>query len=207
MQVPALTPFPAAGRHGGPVVLNGVSWAAYEGLLAALGDAHPSLRLTYLKGTLEIMTTSPYHEEVKKIIARLVEIWSAELDIPLSGYGAATFRAEAAERGLEPDECYVLGGNLVDVPDLAIEVVYAHRDVDKLSVYAGLGVREVWIWETGGFAVHVLRDGVMVLVETSELLPTLDLALLARYVRPGTPHTDLVRAYRAAFRDPARHAR
>lgn len=188
--------------RGGPVVLHGVSWAQYEALLAAFGDDHPSLRLTYLEGMLEIMTTSPAHEEIKTIVARLLETWATERDIPLAGYGAATFRAEAAERGLEPDECYVIGGMLVDVPDLAIEVVHAHLDIDKLSVYAGLGVKEVWIWDDGRFAIHVLRAGAMVPSEHSSVLPSLDLPELTRFVRPGTPHTELARAYLASLRAP-----
>jgi hypothetical protein len=31
-------------------------------------------RGTYLRGTLEITTTSPFHEHLKKLIARLVEL-------------------------------------------------------------------------------------------------------------------------------------
>ena len=53
------------------VVLEGVSWQQYELLLATLGDDFPGLRLSYLEGTLEIMTTSPLHEELKKTITRI----------------------------------------------------------------------------------------------------------------------------------------
>jgi len=48
------------------------------------------------------MTTSRYHEIVKTIVARLLEMWAVELDVSLTGYGAATFRKRAKERGLEP---------------------------------------------------------------------------------------------------------
>jgi Uma2 family endonuclease len=185
----------------GQVVLHGVSWAQYEALLAALGDDHPSLRLTFLRGTLEIMTTSPYHEELKKLIARLLEMWAFEHGIDLSGYGGATFRNEAAERGLEPDECYVVHGNLIEVPDIAIEVVHLHGALDKLSVYAGLRVPEVWRFEDGAFTVHRLVDGAYAPGDRSALLPELDLGLLARFVRAGRPHTELVRAYVAALRE------
>ena len=36
-------------------------------------DQFPALRMTYLEGSLELMTTSPEHERLKKIIARLIE--------------------------------------------------------------------------------------------------------------------------------------
>ncbi|MEZ2239509.1 hypothetical protein [Microcoleus sp.] len=44
------------------VVLEGVSWQQYELLLATFGDDFPALRLSYLEGMLEIMSTSPLHE-------------------------------------------------------------------------------------------------------------------------------------------------
>jgi Uma2 family endonuclease len=184
---------------GGPVLLHGVPWERYEALLAVLGDDHPALRLTYLKGTLEIMTTSPEHERIKKLIARLIELWALENDIRLEGYGAATFRKKAAERGLEPDECYVLG-DLVDVPDLAIEVVHTHGGVDKLDVYAGLGVREVWFWETGTLVPYVLGPRGYERRHASALLSALDLGELSRFVRDARDQTSALQDYRRALR-------
>jgi Uma2 family endonuclease len=60
------------------LVLEGVSWRQYETLLATLGDDFPNLRLSYLEGTLEIMTTSPEHEELKKMIGMLLEAYFQE---------------------------------------------------------------------------------------------------------------------------------
>ena len=57
------------------------------------------------------------------MIARLVEMYAADRDAPLYGYGSTTFRRELKERGLEPDECYCVGADLRTYPDLAIEVV------------------------------------------------------------------------------------
>ncbi len=183
----------------GHVVLHGVSWDRYEAMLDLLGDDYPALRLTYREGTLEIMTTSPEHERIKKMIGRLLEMWAVERDVPLTGYGAATFRKAAVERGLEPDECYVRG-ELVDVPEIAIEIVHAHRDIDKLDVYAGLGVPEVWVWEDVGLAVHRLVGGRYERRERSEVLPGLDVAELSGFVKRAGNQTDVVRAYREAIR-------
>lgn len=71
-----------------------------------------------------------------KTLARLLEIYALERDIPLVGYGAATFRKRAKERGVEPDECYVLGEpgkREPAAPHLAIEVVLSSWELDKLS--------------------------------------------------------------------------
>jgi Uma2 family endonuclease len=77
--------------------------------------------MTYLKGWLEIARTSKEHEVGKTQIARLLELFCLERDIPLYGYGSTTFRKEEKERGLEPDECYCRGAER-DVPDIALEV-------------------------------------------------------------------------------------
>lgn len=112
-------PSPAA-TEDQRVILPSVSWQQYEGLLSALGD-YPGLRLLYLQGNLEIFMPSPEQEMLKKVIARLLERYAEEVDIPLHGYGSTTFRLEAKARGLEPDECYCVQA-LKDLPDFAIEV-------------------------------------------------------------------------------------
>jgi len=44
-------------------------------------------RLTYLEGTLEIMSPSEDHETLKKLVARLLEAWADETGTDLHGYG------------------------------------------------------------------------------------------------------------------------
>nr|WP_238718093.1 Uma2 family endonuclease [Petrachloros mirabilis] len=121
------------------IFLPHVSWQQYETLIAMFGD-RPRLRLTYLEGNLEIMTISPEHEMLKKMIARLLETYALERDIDLFSCGSATFRQEAAARGLEPDESYCIGTRK-ELPDLAIEIVISSGSIDKLKVYQGLGVK------------------------------------------------------------------
>jgi len=139
------------------VVLHGVPWSHYQVLLALRGDA-PVPRLTYLSGELELMSPSQDHERIKKLIARLLEVYALAKKLPLNGFGSWTLRDAPGERGAEPDECYVLGdARGRDRPDLAIEVVWTSGALDKLAVYAGLGVGEVWFWREGRIEVHVLR--------------------------------------------------
>ena len=101
------------------IPLSAITWEQYETLITTVGD-RPRLRLSYLDGTLEIMTISPEHEMIKKMIARLLEIYALEADIPLYSYGSATFRRRAATKGLEADESYCLNSRK-DSPDFAIE--------------------------------------------------------------------------------------
>jgi Uma2 family endonuclease len=175
------------------VVLHAIPWALYEALLVAAGD-DPGIRMTYNEGTLEIMSPSNRHEHVKTMIARLVEAYSEECDLVFNGFGSATFKNAERGRGLEPDECYVVTTHDdldPERPDLAIEVQHTSWKTDRLEVHAGLGVPEVWRWRQGTIEVYVLRDdGHYEPRERSELLPGLDLALVARFA----VRTDQVRA-------------
>jgi len=92
--------------------------------------------MTYLEGWRENTTPSRRHEVSKKQIARLLELFCLERNIPLYGYGSTTFRKEEKQRGLEPDECYSREADR-DLPDVAIEVVVSSPALDRLEVYAG----------------------------------------------------------------------
>lgn len=179
--------------------LEGVSWQQYESLLTTLGDDFPALRLSYLCGSLEIMSTSPFHEELKKLIAMLIEAYFQETRTRFHAIGSATFRAMAKHRGLEPDECYCMDEKK-EFPDLAIEVVLSSGLVDKLSIYEGLGVTEVWVWENENFTLYHLRPTGYEQIATSELLPTCDINLLAQHVQP-LDQFDAVINYRDKLRE------
>lgn len=182
-------------------VLRDVPWWMYVALRDELDES--GTRMTYLEGTLELISPSTLHEDAKTIIARLLEVWAMERDVDLRGFGNATFRREAKKHGLEPDECYKLGPLADDgVPDLAIEVVVSNPLVDKMQVYAGLGIPEVWVWSAAAkeLVVYRLVDHQYQVREHSELLPDLDLVQLAQFIRPGESQTALAKALRNLLR-------
>jgi Uma2 family endonuclease len=181
------------------IIIYDVSWEEYEKLSDSFIDSFP--RMIYLEGTLEIiMTASPEHERLKKIIARLLEAYAEESDININGYGSATFRKKAVRRGVEPDECYCID-ELTEVPDIAIEIVITSGGIDKLDVYKDLGVKEVWFWKNGKFDFHYLpkANGDYVQNSRSTLLPDLDPVLLASFVGE-TNQTQAVKRYRQALK-------
>lgn len=180
------------------VHLRGVTWDDYERLLELRGD-DPQVRMIYLHGELEIMTPSSVHERLKKRLARLLEAWSEETGVDLEGVGSWTLRNRLTERGLEPDECYFVGrgGEGEDAPDFALEVVWTSGGIDKLTVYAGLGVREVWLWQDGRLSFHVLRYEA---AGRSELLPELDPDPIARLMNATISQAQAIRDLRGAAR-------
>jgi Uma2 family endonuclease len=184
------------------VILNGMTWKDFELLLTIRGDSS-GVRMAYLHGAIELMSPCVDHEGIKVTIARLVEAYADERGLDLNGYGSWTLKNAPLERGLEPDECYVLGSARKDVPDLAIEVVWTSGGLHKLEIYRGLGVGEVWQWDDeNGITVHLLREGRYQPATASALFPDLDLALLSSFAQAQS-QSQAVRAFRAALRRPA----
>jgi Uma2 family endonuclease len=191
------------------VILHGMSWQAYEAILAWRGESS-GIRITYLEGELELMSPAWRHETDKKQLSRLLEAWADENDILLQGGGSWTVKDPSVERGAEPDECYLVGRAEPDkAPDIAIEVVWTSGGINKLEVWRKLGAREVWFWKGGALSFYVLRGEHYVRAERSEILPKLDPALITRCM--GAPNQlesvrQLRREMRAAARKPRRRA-
>jgi Uma2 family endonuclease len=164
------------------VYLHGVSWSAYEAILAMRGDESVP-RITYLRGTLELMSPSRYHASDQKRLGRLLERWAEESGIRIEGVGSWTLKNSREERGAEPDECYMIDRVPVsddDRPDIAVEVIWTSGGIDKLEVYRKLGVREVWFYERGTLRFFTLREERYAGIERSELLPGADPELFVR---------------------------
>ena len=166
-------------------ITSGVTWEAYESFLASLGNSC-RYRVAYLLETLEIMSPSRSHELDKKAIARLLEAYLEETRIRFWGLGSTTIKSEDKQAGKEPDKCYCIGTEK-DIPDLAIEVVYTSGGVDTLEIYRRLGVIEVWFWQDRQFTIYCLQNDSYQKNTQSQLLPNLDLGLLAQYVTIDDP--------------------
>lgn len=185
------------------VVLDRLTWADFERIAEARGE-RPQPRLKFLQGRVELMTTSKPHERIKKMIAQMLELWRLIEGIELHGFGQYTLKNEGAERAAEADECYVLGDPEKEPPDLAIEVIWTHGGLDKLEVYRGLGVGELWLWNDGVIEVHVLKRGRYHRREKSELLPGFDLQLVTRLLAEPN-QLKALRAFEAALKRRKKH--
>ncbi len=163
------------------VVLPLGSWKAAQAMLRARGEISGN-RMAYGEGVLEIMSPSWNHEFIKKSIARLLEAWALTEGIPLTAAGSWTLSSASVEAMVEPDECYLVGPKANrTVPDLAIEVRWTGGGIEKLPLYAALGVKEVWVWERARINAHVLRNQLYVRSARSTLFQALNLSRLAKH--------------------------
>jgi Uma2 family endonuclease len=179
------------------VILEGIDWWQFETFLAIRGD-RAGVRVTYLEGQLEIMSPSQSHEMLAKMIARLLEAYADEKGLVFEGYKSMTLRNAPKLRGIEPDEYYAVGA-AKESPDLAVEVVWTHGGIEKLDVYRGLGVREVWIWKAEELKAYELRSGAYVEIAHSTVIPGLTPSFVREFLHCET-QTEAVRKMRAALR-------
>lgn len=148
------------------IVLTGISWEIYEELRENEENWH--VRMAYDEGTLELMSPSPSHERVKKLIGQLIETFTTEMGIPRRSLGSTTWKRRQLGKGCEADECYyILSHHRVrerpDVdltvdppPDLVVETEVSRTVVRRLRIYAALGVPEIWRWRNDSLTAYSL---------------------------------------------------
>lgn len=196
------------------VVLEPVSWSTYVDLVENAVERRGLM--TYDQGVLEIMSPSFGHESAKGFLGRLLETASEELGLEIASAGSLTMKREDLQRGIEPDECYYVGASSalvrgkkdVDLavdppPDLALEVDFSHSSMNKLGIYAALGVRECWRYDGDELVFRSLDPGgAYVKVAISTVIPNLRTVDLMRFLarRNDTGETQLVREFRAWLR-------
>lgn len=176
-------------------VLRGVGWEGYEALLKMVGDGH--VRLTCDGKDVELMSPSQDHDQFKRMIGRLIETLTLDLNLPCESLGSTTWRRRLKEQGLEPDECFYLAnseriiGRKIDLtvdppPDLAIEIEISRSALDRMGIYAALGVPEVWRFDGEQLTIELLQpDGTYQAVPASPSLPMLPPDEVVRWVEKG----------------------
>jgi Uma2 family endonuclease len=136
------------------ILLPHVSWATYASLLANADRTVP--RMTYDQGALELVTPSMAHEETAHTLTLLIDIVTAIMGIPIRRVGSTTFRREDLQRGFEADASFYIqrepgmrGKREADLsvdppPDVIVEMEMSRSALNKLALFASMGVPEVW---------------------------------------------------------------
>jgi len=168
------------------MVFRAVSRQVYQALCEADTDGQ-HVRLAYDGRDLEIMVTSNIHEYWKELLATIVNAVALGLNIDYISCGQTTWQSEL--RGLQADLSYYFDAEKVRVarealarksmdaadyprPDLAIEIDISRPQIDRPSIYADLGVSEVWRYVAGQKLIieHLQPDGSYAPAEASRFL-------------------------------------
>ena len=175
-------------------LLRNVTWQQYLELRD--GDEYRHRRMTYDRGSLELMSPGRLHERLRIVITECVKAWCREMRISYQSGGSTTFRREDLERGLEGDNCFYIQNLSVvknrdtdldltidSPPDLILEVDVTSSSIDKMPIYAALAVPEVWRWHEDRLYVYGLdTEGRYAIVAASLALPEFPVDLATDFV-------------------------
>lgn len=154
---------------GQSVILTDITWDEFEEILTDLGERRAS-RLGFDRGMLEIMVPLPEHEYFKSAIAYLIADLAEELGIEYECFGSTTWKRKSSMAGVEPDECfYIQNFNLIrgkleidlncdPPPDLVLEIDITNKSLDRMPIYAQLGVPEIWRYDRLQLKIYHLID-------------------------------------------------
>ncbi len=198
------------------IVIPNIAWEIFEALAAS--DC-AGTRFAYDQGLLEIMSPSIEHEWLHRLLGRMIDTLTEELNIAMLSSGSTTLNLQLKKRGLEPDESYYLanesrmrGKRELDLavdppPDLAIEVDLSRSSISKLAIYADLGVRELWFYDGEKLRVYCLQGDEYVQQGVSPAFPFLDLKEVERFLQRFEPagETAWIRSFRAWIREQYGH--
>jgi Uma2 family endonuclease len=161
------------------IILQNISWHTFKTMLTEMGD-NRATRLAYDSGTVEIMTPLMPHENSNRLIEVFVGVLCEELGLEVKRTGSLTLTRDDLERGGEPDSSYyiqnealVRGKENIDLasdppPDLVLEVEYSRSKIDKLILYASMGIPEFWRYNGNILRIYQLQSGQY--VESSQSL-------------------------------------
>lgn len=195
------------------VVIQNVPWATYETILTAF-DERNNVRFAYDRGALEVMAPLELGSQSDcEFLSDIARESAGRFGCPLRHGGSVTLRRADRGVGIDPDKCFWLanaprlaGVKRIDLtihppPDLAIEVDVTNDSLDKLAIYAGLGVPE--LWRLDGDELRFLRlgsDHAYADTPASVAFPRVTPSDLMRFVADSRTAPDqlaVVRAFRA----------
>lgn len=162
------------------------------------------------------MSPSFEHDDDGRVLGTLAYILADELGLPMKRGGSTTLRRQLRQRGIESDECFwianahrMAGVRRLDLrtdppPDLAIEADVSRSSLNRLAIYAVLGVREVWRLDGNALTFHDLGpDGRFTAVANSQtfsFVTPADLLTFLLLARQAGDENPVLRQFRAWVR-------
>jgi Uma2 family endonuclease len=208
------TPVPTKPRRRKPgraVRIPNVPWEMYEELLDVFAEK-PIIRMAYDNEELEIMVPSLDHDFSDRILAAFIPILTEECGLPLRPGGSTTLKLKKSLKGIEGDDIFWIANaaKLAGVkdlnltihppPDLALEVDVSRSSMNRLKIYAKLGVPEVWRLDGDELTFYVLTGKKYQAVARSQTFPILapgDVIPFLKQARDAGDQQPVYRAFRA----------
>jgi len=193
------------------VVIEDVLWETYEALAEQRRGSVP--RMTYDNGVLELMSPRRQHENIGRLIGRMIETYSEVKAIEIQSVASTTFKLKALSKGFEADESYYVTHaerirpkeevNLKTdpPPDLVVEVELTSSAIEKLKLFAAMQIPEVWRHDGQQLEMFRLIDGAYQTIASSQELPGLATEKIMSFLnrRFEVGESSLIREFRQSI--------
>ena len=178
------------------LILQSVGWDVYEQVLRQYQNSN-EVHIAYDDGFLEVEVPLFEHEKANRILQNLVTTICAEKEIDFINAGSTTFRQRAKAKGCEPDTAFYIQNesrirglknfdlNQDPPPDLVIEVDITSPSLNKMPIYAALGVSEVWLYKGDKVVFYKLFGGIYQESLNSIAFPFLDSQTVNNFLEKG----------------------
>lgn len=194
-------------------LLKNISWQTFKIMLAEMGSER-QFRLAYDNQIVEIMTPLMPHENSNRIIEGFIVVLLEEFDREFKRSGSLTLTRDDLESGGEPDSSYYIDNELlvrdqenIDLatdppPDLVLEVEYSRPAIDKLRLYAALGIPEFWRYNGSALRIYTLTNGQYIEVQTSPTFALVPVKEIPQFIQEARKNGEnkTTRAFRAWVR-------
>ena len=175
-------------------LLTNISWQTFKAMLAEMGSQRQN-RIAYKSGNVEIMTPLMPHENSNRLIEVFIGVMCEELGLEIKRTGSLTLTRDDLERGGEPDSSYyiqneslVRNNENIDLaidppPDLVLEVEYSRPAIDKLTLYASMGIPELWRFNGSVLRVYTLANEQYTEVQSSPTFAPIPVKEIPRFLQ------------------------
>ena len=178
------------------LILQSVGWEVYEQVLKQYQDSN-EVHFAYDDGFLEVEVPLSKHEIPIGVLSDLITTICVEKGIDFRNVRSTTFRQQAKLKGCEPDTAFYIQNEssvrgLIDIdlsrnppPDLVIEVDVTSPSLNKLPIYAALGVSEVWLYKGDKVTFYKLYGDFYQETPSSVALPFLNNRIVTEFLQKG----------------------
>jgi Uma2 family endonuclease len=175
-------------------LIKNISWQTFKTMLAEMGVERNS-RFAYENGIIEIMTPLMPHENSNRLIEGYILVLCEEFGLEVKTTGSITLTRDDLEKGGEPDSSYYIQNESlvrnkenIDLakdppPDLVLEVEYSRPKIDKLSLYAAMGIPEFWRYNGTVLRVYTLSGDQYSEVELSPTFAPVQVLEIPRFIQ------------------------
>jgi Uma2 family endonuclease len=202
---------------GATLILPDVGWDDYERLLDENIGGHSSVRITYDRGSMEVMSATSEHDHLADMCTLIAHVLGEETGCDVESFGSTTFKEPRLLKGAEPDACFyvqsaarIIGKRTIDLatdppPDVMVEIDISHDSTTKMAIYASMSVPEVWRYNGRRRELHIyhLKDGGYIEMTNSLAFPLVPAGRLSGFLEQSKTQgqTTTLRTFRQWVRE------